>query len=492
MKFKVSLKLKIIFVFVLLVILMMAAVTYIFTIRELSLRVAQVALRMERLANNIASIRSVEADDWDVYQTYIDHQLRLNPDIVYISIVDEMGDLKVFALNIDWIEWNSAQRPTRVEQAEMIQQLERRQIASESQRDFESKSVNILVGDQNLGTVNVGFSLVELNDEMQSNLLRNFELGLFFIAVAIVIAFLFSIQVVRPLGKFTTAMQKVADGDFGQEILVESRDELGEMAHTFNSMTKGLREKEFIENFGRELAFTIELAKISEFITRQITRVLNAKLGMLFLRDKTPGDDFKLNHLEPEQVFTSLKLECKPTLCQFFHKSSAPLLLDSFQSFPEFTEQILAIPINAKQIVISPIIVKEQVVGIFVLFYQQAEFFATENKFLSTLIRQGGFAIENALLMEELTQQEQMKRELEIARQVQQSLLPQQQLQIAGLELDGICIPATEVGGDYYDFFVINEHTVGMAIADVAGKGTSAAFYMALVKGSMLGADAAF
>jgi serine phosphatase RsbU (regulator of sigma subunit)/HAMP domain-containing protein len=485
-KFKVSLKIKIILAFVLLVILMMATVTYTFTIRELALRVEQVKLRMERLANNIATIRSVEADDWAIYQTYIDHQVKLNPDIIYISIVDEIGEMKAHALNIDWIEWESDRRPNKFEQAEMIQQLERRQISPESQRDFESKSVNILIGQQNLGTVNVGFSLVELNDEMHSNLVRNFELGFFFIVVAIVFAFLFSLKVVRPLGKLTQAMQQVAEGDFEQEIQIESRDEIGEMALTFNSMMKGLREKELIENFGRDLAFTIELEKITALITRQITRALDAKMGILFLRDKGQRHDFRLVHLEPRRNVDRLNLECPNALCQFFHDSPAPQRLDAFQAFPEFTRQILAIPVSANQVIVSPIIVKEQVVGIFILFYKHSEFFATENKFLSTLIGQGGFAIENALLLEELTQQEQMKRELEIARTVQQSLLPQQQLQIAGLELDGICIPATEVGGDYYDFFLLNDHTLGIAIADVVGKGTSAAFYMAMVKGSML------
>jgi len=485
-KYRVSLKIKIILAFVLLVFLMMATVTYVFSIRELSLRVEQEKLRMERLANNIATIRSLESDDWTIYQTYIDHQLKLNPDIIYISIVDEIGEMKAMALNSEWIDWEADRRPNKFEQAEIIRQLEHRQLAPESQRDFESKSVNILIGQQNLGTVNVGFSLVELNDEMQSNLARNLKLGLVFVVVAVIFALLFSLKVVRPLGRLTTAMQQVAEGHLQPEISIDSRDEIGEMALTFNSMLKGLREKESIENFTRELAFTIELEKITELITRQITRALDAKLGMLFLRDKTHRREFRLAHLEPVRNLAHLKLDCPPTLCQFFQASPAPQLIDAFAGFPEFAGQVLEIPVTANQIIVSPIIVKEQVLGIFILFYQTAEFSASENTFLSTLIGQGGFAIENALLLEDLTQQEQMKRELEIARSVQQSLLPQQPVRMSGLELDGICIPATEVGGDYYDYFVLNDHTLGIAIADVVGKGTSAAFYMALVKGSML------
>ena len=95
-------------------------------------------------------------------------------------------------------------------------------------------------------------------------------------------------------------------------------------------------------------------------------------------------------------------------------------------------------------------------------------------------------AIENALLLNELTEQERLKRELEIARTVQNSLLPQSNPEISGLDIDGLCIPATEIGGDYFDFFPLDNHTLGIAIADVTGKGTSAAFYMAVVKGIML------
>lgn len=65
-------------------------------------------------------------------------------------------------------------------------------------------------------------------------------------------------------------------------------------------------------------------------------------------------------------------------------------------------------------------------------------------------------------------------------------LLPQTIPHLPGLDIDGICVPATEVGGDYYDYFRVDRHTLGIAIADVSGKGTSAAFYMAVIKGMML------
>ncbi len=105
-----------------------------------------------------------------------------------------------------------------------------------------------------------------------------------------------------------------------------------------------------------------------------------------------------------------------------------------------------------------------------------------EIAFLATLSHQAGMALENAYLLRELTEKERLKKELEIARNIQKRLLPQADPQIHGLDISGICIPADEVGGDYFDYFKINEDQIGLVIADVAGKGTSAAFYMAEIK----------
>jgi phosphoserine phosphatase RsbU/P len=66
------------------------------------------------------------------------------------------------------------------------------------------------------------------------------------------------------------------------------------------------------------------------------------------------------------------------------------------------------------------------------------------------------------------------------------SLLPQGPLVMRGLSVTALCVPAREVGGDYYDFLPLDHDRVGVLIADVSGKGTSAALYMAELKGLVL------
>ncbi|QQS35425.1 MAG: SpoIIE family protein phosphatase [Ignavibacteriales bacterium] len=80
-------------------------------------------------------------------------------------------------------------------------------------------------------------------------------------------------------------------------------------------------------------------------------------------------------------------------------------------------------------------------------------------------------------------ERERLSSELEIARQVQRRLLPTSNPNVKGYSIAGLCIPANEVGGDYYDFIQIDENKLGFVIADVSGKGLPAAFYMTLTKG---------
>ncbi len=80
-------------------------------------------------------------------------------------------------------------------------------------------------------------------------------------------------------------------------------------------------------------------------------------------------------------------------------------------------------------------------------------------------------------------ERERFSRELEIAHQVQTRLLPQKDPSLKNYIIKGLCVPAREVGGDYYDYFDLGENKVGVVIGDVSGKGLPAAFYMTLTKG---------
>ena len=78
-----------------------------------------------------------------------------------------------------------------------------------------------------------------------------------------------------------------------------------------------------------------------------------------------------------------------------------------------------------------------------------------------------------------------MRRELEIAQEVQAQLFPQTRPEMATLDYAGLCRAARGVGGDYFDFIVVGPDQLGIAVGDVAGKGISAALLMATLQGAL-------
>lgn len=85
--------------------------------------------------------------------------------------------------------------------------------------------------------------------------------------------------------------------------------------------------------------------------------------------------------------------------------------------------------------------------------------------------------------VDELAHEQRIKQELQIARKVQQSFLPDKTPNIPELDIAAICIPAYETGGDYYDFITLEDGRLAVTVGDVSGKGIQAAFYMTFIKG---------
>lgn len=83
---------------------------------------------------------------------------------------------------------------------------------------------------------------------------------------------------------------------------------------------------------------------------------------------------------------------------------------------------------------------------------------------------------------EELIEKERMKKEMQIAKEIQQTLLPQVLPQIPGLNIDAYYQAASEVGGDYYDVLEIDANHIGIIVSDVSGKGVPGSLVMAMIR----------
>jgi sigma-B regulation protein RsbU (phosphoserine phosphatase) len=134
-----------------------------------------------------------------------------------------------------------------------------------------------------------------------------------------------------------------------------------------------------------------------------------------------------------------------------------------------------------------PIVAQSEVIGVLALGPRLGDLpYAREDRQLVQAVSwQLAFAIENAQLVRRKAEEERMRREMSMASEVQRRLFPEGPLPSSRLDLAGLCLPALGVGGDYYDFLYLRDGLIGIAVADVAGKGISAALLMSVVQASL-------
>jgi len=110
------------------------------------------------------------------------------------------------------------------------------------------------------------------------------------------------------------------------------------------------------------------------------------------------------------------------------------------------------------------------------------EYDAAVKRMMMALANQVSLAIENSSLVKRVADGERLRREIEMAADVQRKLLPGEAPNFEHLEIATFFQPAHDVAGDYFDFFRVDEHRIGICVADVAGKGIAAALLMSTVK----------
>jgi sigma-B regulation protein RsbU (phosphoserine phosphatase) len=117
--------------------------------------------------------------------------------------------------------------------------------------------------------------------------------------------------------------------------------------------------------------------------------------------------------------------------------------------------------------------------GVITVLNKPGGFLQTDLELLETIAGSAAIAIENARLYQVAVEQGRMERELQMARRVQTSLIPEETPKIKGWEFAAQWLPAREVSGDFYDFIALENGNLGLFIADVTDKGMPAALFMA-------------
>lgn len=137
-------------------------------------------------------------------------------------------------------------------------------------------------------------------------------------------------------------------------------------------------------------------------------------------------------------------------------------------------------------LIASPLRIRKETFGVlYASTGRQFGFMSETRALFEAFARQVAAAVHNARLIASELEQERYREELAIARSIQESLLPGELPRLEGMDIAGLSVPSMNVGGDYFDVFPLSEGLCGIAIADVAGKGTAAALLMAALQSAL-------
>jgi len=126
-----------------------------------------------------------------------------------------------------------------------------------------------------------------------------------------------------------------------------------------------------------------------------------------------------------------------------------------------------------------PVILNDRAIGALNLESDRLSAYTNDDvEILQFFADAAAISIQKAMLHKQLLEQELIGKQLETARQVQSRLLPHSAPKLPGYDIAGICIPADEIGGDYFDYIPLARNRLGLAVADVSGHGIPSALVM--------------
>jgi sigma-B regulation protein RsbU (phosphoserine phosphatase) len=132
------------------------------------------------------------------------------------------------------------------------------------------------------------------------------------------------------------------------------------------------------------------------------------------------------------------------------------------------------------------LIYKDKPIGVIRVYKDHKyEFDWFERQMLKTMAGAAAAVIADAQLFREVKDSMRMKRQLSMARVVQQRLIPQRLPQVSGYDIAPFYVPCQELSGDFYDFLELPEKNLGIVICDVVGKGVRASLLMATIRASL-------
>lgn len=164
-------------------------------------------------------------------------------------------------------------------------------------------------------------------------------------------------------------------------------------------------------------------------------------------------------------------------------QTGQPLYLADISEAPELA-RLRGTTFGTTSVMVTPLIYGKQNMGVLALGNgpMSAPFTASDFVVFKSIAEQSAFALYTAVIYSEANEKKRLDHDLQIAREIQHILLPSEAPSIEGFEISGLNIPASQVSGDYFDYITVDPERLGVAIADVSGKGVPASLIMAICR----------
>jgi putative ABC transport system permease protein len=207
--------------------------------------------------------------------------------------------------------------------------------------------------------------------------------------------------------------------------------------------------------------------------------------GLYHRRVAVGGMDAAIQTL-PGEGFLAQRLRAYPLPLPFVAGELGALIEWAEGNRPGRVDEIRSLAAADVRLAV-PLRTRTETIGVLLMSQagDRASYSGDEKHVLRTCADQFALMLENGRLTERVVEQETVRRDLALAVEVQRRLLPAVPPSEPFAEFAAISVPARSIGGDYYDFIQTCEHQVGIAIADVSGKGIAAALIMSVVQASL-------
>jgi len=262
---------------------------------------------------------------------------------------------------------------------------------------------------------------------------------------------------------------------------------------------------DFLHGLGEAFSETIRPADLHRLIVEGATRVLDAQGGALYLTDRSgtklapsfvskgcpplvdvPPHILQQAAASPLALESFLRLhniESGEGLLGRVWQTATPLYTNEFSEAPELAK-LRDSSLGATSVMVAPLLYAKQNMGVLALANSRMGAPFSQNDFVvfKSITEQSALALYNAIIYSEANEKKRLDHDLEIARDIQRILLPAEAPNVNGFEISGINVPARQVSGDYFDYIKVDDERLGVAIADVSGKGVQASLIMAICR----------